>query len=258
MNVEDLERAVSRRTAELERANRELDAFAREIAHELRTPIGQVAAIAELLLEKARFHSQPDLCRWLEIQLHAACSMRDMVQDLLELSRSSMTAPAFDSIDLAAMCHELRGELPVTPDRLSIDWRIQPQMRVCGGRAQVWLLMRNLLSNAIKYTRHAERPFIEVSARSAAGGGAEVIVEDNGDGFDDADAARLFQPFVRLHDAQRFQGTGLGLSLAKRIVERHGGWIRAHGRKGRGARFEFWLGDGGAACMAPPSVALHR
>jgi len=257
MNVEDLERAVSRRTAELERANRDLDAFAREIAHELRTPIGQVAAIAELLLEKARLHSQPDLCRWLEMQLQAACSMRDMVQDLLELSRSSMTAPAFDSIDLAAMCHELRRELPVPSDGPPIDWRIQPQMRVCGGRAQVWLLMRNLLSNAIKYTRHAERPLIEVSARSVSGC-SEVVVEDNGDGFDDADASRLFQPFVRLHDAERFQGTGLGLSLAKRIVERHGGWIRAHGRKGRGARFEFSLGGTGAAQMAPSSVALHR
>jgi signal transduction histidine kinase len=256
MNVEDLEKAVSRRTAELERANRDLDAFARELAHEMRTPIGQVAAIAELLLEKARLNSQADLCRWLEIQLQAACGMRDLVGDLLELSRNSVAAPFADSIDLAEMCHALRSELPVASDRSPIEWRIQPQMRLRGTRPQVRLLMRNLLSNAVKYTGHAERPVIEVSARKFAQGGAEVVVEDNGDGFDDADATRLFQPFVRLHDAERFRGTGLGLSLAKRIVERHGGWIRAHGVKGRGARFEFWLGDAGASrapasCVAP-------
>ena len=112
-------------------------------------------------------------------------------------------------------------------------------MRLRGSPVQVALLMRNLLSNAVKYTRDVAHPV--VSVRDAAGG-AGVAVQDNGAGFDESRAARLFEPFVRLHGQDQFEGTGLGLSIVKRVVERHGGWIRVQAALGWGARFEFAFG----------------
>lgn len=238
----DIERAVSERTAALERRNHELDAFVREVAHEIRTPIGQVAGIAEILLERLKSAGGADLRPWLELQIRTAAVMSAMVKDLLELARETHGTNPLDDVDLSRMCVQLRDELGVLDDeRPPIDWRIQPGMRVQGAEAQVRLLMRNLLSNAIKYTRDAPRPSIVVSMRDDEAGRRCIVVEDNGAGFDDEGAHRLFHPFVRLHDARQFQGVGLGLSLSKRIVERHGGEIRARGWPGKGARFEFTL-----------------
>lgn len=243
-----LEQAVAERTAALEQSNRELDAFARDLAHEIRTPIGQVEAIAELLLQRNGTQSESDRGKWLQLQLSAAQRMRATVQELLDVARRSLAPMCAADVDLSALCETLRGQLdaqaaagPRTQHRAPIDWRIDAGMVLHGSASHIDLLMRNLLSNAVKYTRHAEAPRISVSQRRCADLQA-VIVEDNGAGFDEADAARLFQPFVRLHDQAEFEGTGLGLSLVKRIVERHGGCIRALGHPGQGARFEFMLG----------------
>jgi signal transduction histidine kinase len=250
MNAQDLEKAVSERTADLERANRDLDAFARELAHEIGTSMGQVTAIAELLLRRARqLPSQSESCRWLELQASTAHRIQSTMLDLLELARGSSGAPGCESIDLAQMCAQLRDDLAVEPGHAPIEWHIAPGMHVGGRRSDIRLLMRNLLSNAIKYTRETPAPVVTVMSRDGDAGKVLVTVEDNGAGFDPQEADRLFQPFVRLHDPRRFEGTGIGLSLARRIAERHGGWIRAHGRKGAGARFEV-------ALAAPPPAAL--
>jgi signal transduction histidine kinase len=224
------------RTERLERLNQELDAFARHLAHELRTPIGQVAALAQLMLDRAGPDASTDLRRCLELQLEASMRMRDTVHDLLELARAD-AAPVVERIDLSSLCEKLLPALPEGQRIAPVEWRIQPDITVHGGASQVVLLMRNLMSNAIKYTRHVREPVITISCASAA----SVAVEDNGVGFDVAHAGRLFQPFARLHPESQFEGTGLGLSIVRRIVERHGGWIRAHGEPGRGARFEFSL-----------------
>ncbi len=246
MNAQELERAVCERTAALERANRDLDAFARELAHEIGTSMGQVTAIAELLLQRAReLPSQADSCRWLELQASTAHRIHSTMLDLLQLARGTNDAPGGESIDLAQMCRQLRDDLAVEPGHAPIEWRIEPRMHVGGRRSDIRLLMRNLLSNAIKYTRETTAPVVSVKASAGDAGKVLVTVEDNGAGFDPQEADRLFQPFVRLHDPRRFEGTGIGLSLARRIAERHGGWIRAHGRKGAGATFEV-------ALAAPP------
>jgi len=242
--------AVAERIAALERSNRELDAFARDLAHEIRTPIGQVEAIAELLLQHNGTQSESDRGKWLQLQLSAAQRMRATLQELLDVARWSMAPMCLADVDLSALCDTLRGQLDASQHRAPIDWHIQPGMRLRCSASHIGLMMRNLLCNAVKYTRHARAPGIGVSLRHCSGLPA-VVVEDNGAGFDQADAARLFQPFVRLHDQAEFEGTGLGLSLVKRIVERHGGRIRALGRPGHGARFEFMLGTPVADCAAP-------
>ena len=235
-----LEQAVAERTAALEQSNRELDAFARDLAHEIKTPIGQVEAIAELLLQRNGTQSESDRDKWLQLQLNAAQRMRATVQELLDVARWSLAPMCMAEVDLSALCETLRGQLDAAAHCAPIDWQIDPDMVLHGSASHIDLLMRNLLSNAVKYTRHAEAPRIHVSLWRCADLQA-VVVEDNGAGFDEADAARLFQPFVRLHDQAEFEGTGLGLSLVKRIVERHGGCIRAVGHPGHGARFEFML-----------------
>jgi signal transduction histidine kinase len=248
-----LERAVAERTAALEQSNRELDAFARDLAHEMTTPIGQVEAIAELMLQGNGTQSESDRGKWLQLQLSAAQRMRATVQELLDVARWSLAPLCIAAVDLSALCESLRSQLDASRHCAPIDWHIDPGMVLHGSASHIDLLMRNLLSNAVKYTRHVQAPRISVGLRRCADLQA-VVVEDNGAGFDEAHAARLFQPFARLHEQAEFEGTGLGLSLAKRIVERHGGCIRALGRVGHGARFEVMLGMP-AAQPAPPEDA---
>jgi signal transduction histidine kinase len=249
-----LEQAVAERTAALERSNRELDAFARDLAHEITTPIGQVEAIAELLLHCNGAQSESDRRKWLQLQLGAAQRMRATVRELLDVARWDLAPVSAVEVDLSALCEALRSQLDASAHRAPIDWHIDPGMVLLGSASHIHLTMRNLLSNAVKYTRHAEAPRISVGLRRGAQLQA-VIVEDNGAGFDEHDAARLFQPFVRLHGQAEFEGTGLGLSLVKRIVERHGGCIRAAGHPGQGARFEIMLGSPAAASEVQRSGA---
>jgi signal transduction histidine kinase len=243
------EQALVERTAALERSNRDLDAFARDLAHEMRTPIGQLEAIAELMLKCNGTQSESERAKWLRLQLSAARRMRATVQALLDEARWGLAPTCRVEVDLSALCETARSQLDDSRHRAPIDWHIAPGMVLQGSTPHIDLLMRNLLSNAVKYTRHAEAPRICVTLRRC-GDLQAVAVEDNGAGFDEAGAARLFQPFVRLHDQADYEGTGLGLSLVKRIVERHGGCIRASGEPGRGARFEFVLGT-------PPAQAVQ-
>lgn len=237
-----------------EHGSREVDEFARELAHEMRTSINQVAAIAELLLDRSHERPEADRRDLLEIQLVAARRMDTTVGDLLEMARCNHAPLAQEDIDLSALCERLRDELDGRSHRVPVDWHIQPGMWLCGGRAHVAVLMRNLLSNAVKYTRDSDHPRITVSAERRDDA-LWIRVEDNGAGFDPASARHLFEPFVRLPTAAGFDGTGLGLTLVRRAVERHGGLILAQGRPGHGARFEFTLGPG--AGRGPASVAAQ-
>src|SRR3989442_11470085 len=214
----------------------ELDTFAGQLAHELRTPLGQIETIARLLVDRGDEVS--DRRRWLEIQLALTRQIEQTMHCLLELGRAQRAPLRTEEIDLSALCDRLRSDLPEGPRRGAIAWKISRGLRVRGCPAQVALLMRNLLANAAKYTRETVHPVVAISA----GVHDITVVEDNGVGFDDAHASRLFQPFVRLHAGSRFEGTGLGLSIARCIVERHGGWIRARSAVGAGGRFEFSLG----------------
>jgi PAS domain S-box-containing protein len=236
-----LERLVAARTAELEQSNRDLEAFSRQIAHELRTPIGHVLAFADLLQLRAATRLGDDERSWIAMQAQAARAMQATVTALLELAHSSSMALEREAVDLSALAQSLVDELPPVGRRAPLAWRIEPGLSALCSAPLVRMVLVNLFANAAKFTRDADAPRVQFARAGDEGGVPVFVVEDNGAGFDPQRAAALFQPFVRLHSKDEFQGTGVGLSIVRRVVERHGGWIRARALPGAGARFEFTL-----------------
>ncbi|MCP5286194.1 MAG: PAS domain S-box protein [Burkholderiaceae bacterium] len=252
---ESLKLAVAERTKTLETLNHDLEAFSRELAHELRTPIGHVQGLAHLLVTKAGDRLAADEMNLLGLQLRAARHMRETVDALLALARSTAQPLLFEDVDLSALAHEVIAELPEIPRHAEVDWQVAPGISARGSMSALRIVLLNLLGNAAKFTRRVDAPRVIVSADDTADGSVRVRVEDNGAGFASEAAERLFRPFGRLHGDDEFHGTGIGLTIVQRIVERHGGTVHAEGWPGRGACFTLTL----PAATPPSSVpgALH-
>ncbi len=233
-----LERLVAERTVELEHSNRDLEAFSRQLAHELRTPISQVAGLADLLKSRAWERLSAEEREWLRLQGQAAREMSHTVTALLELARSSSTALVLEPVDLSALAEAVIADLPWIERPAPAEWVIAPGLVAHCSAALARVVLINLLGNAAKFSRDVPQPRIEFG-REPSAPGSGFFVSDNGAGFAADRAAALFQPFVRLHGSEQFQGTGLGLSIVRRIVERHGGSVVAFSETGRGARFSF-------------------
>ena len=183
--------------------------------------------------------------------------MSHTVTALLELARSTSAALLLESVDLSALASSVIDDLPPLERRAPVQWIVEPGLTAHCSAALARVVLVNLLGNAAKFTRDVEAPRVEFG-RADEEGGTTFVVRDNGAGFDAAHAATLFQPFVRLHRSEQFQGTGLGLSIVRRIVERHGGAIRASGEPGRGARFLFRFGPPRASeASSPLPATLH-
>jgi PAS domain S-box-containing protein len=243
-----LEKQVTERTAELEHSNRDLEAFSRQLAHELRTPIGQIAGLADLLKARAWERLSEEEREWLRLQGQAAREMSHTVTALLELARSASTALLLEPVDLSALAQAVIADLPWVERRSPVDWSIEPGLAAHCSAALARVVLMNLLGNAAKFTRTVAAPRVAFGRDDSDGEGG-FVVSDNGAGFDAERGATLFEPFVRLHRSEQFQGTGLGLSIVRRIVERHGGSVAAYGEPGRGARFAFRFGPPRAAAV---------
>lgn len=250
---EQLERLVADRTAELEQSNRDLEAFSRQLAHELRTPIGQVAGLSDLIKSQAWGRLTPEEREWLRLSSQAAREMSLTVTALLELARSTSAALLLEPVDLSAQAESVVADLPWIERKAPVHWVIEPGLVARCSAALARVVLTNLLGNAAKFTRDVTAPRVEFG-REPDG---SFYVQDNGAGFDAARAATLFQPFVRLHRSEQYQGTGLGLSIVRRIVERHGGHVTARGEPGRGARFSFRLGALREAELPPASESVR-
>jgi PAS domain S-box-containing protein len=241
-----LQTAVATRTRELEFANRDLEAFARHLAHELRTPIGHVQGLAELLRRRLgeQGHEVNEL---LDLQVRATQEMLTTLEALLALARSSSEAIERAPVDLSRLAEELINALPPVERVAPVRWQIEPGLTAFASESQMRIVLANLLGNAAKFTRRT--PDAVVALCSVLGPDGQLVfqVRDNGAGFDATRASRLFQPFHRLHEDDEFQGTGIGLTIVQRIIQRHGGAIRATGNLGQGACFEFSLGPRDAA-----------
>lgn len=243
---QELQRAVASRTRELQQVNRDLDAFSRQLAHELRTPIGHVEGLAQLLDTRAGARLADDERQLITLQVQAAQGMRETVDALMQLARSAVQPMPLETVDVSQIAAQVLAELPRLPRRSDIEWYIEPDMTALASPAALRIVLSNLMGNAAKFTRQVEQPRVRISARHDPDGRLRVSVQDNGAGFDAALAGRLFVPFSRLHAGEEFHGTGIGLSIVQRIVERHGGSVAAHGEPGLGARFEFTLAPPGA------------
>lgn len=239
----ELQLAVAARTRELELANRDLDAFARQLAHELRTPIGHVQGLAELLQQRLAERLQPGDSQLLQMQMRAAHDMLVTLEALLELARSSSAAIERQAVDLSALAFEVIAGLPAIERAAPIHWDIQPELVAWASPVQLRIVLQNLFGNAAKFTRQVPHPVVQFSGQRDDDGQLLLCIADNGAGFKPEQAQRLFQPFQRLHRQEEFHGTGIGLTIVQRIVQRHGGQIAAYGEPGHGARFEFTLGQ---------------
>lgn len=237
---ERLEERVRSRTAELEAANRELDCFSLSVSHDLLAPVRNIAAFARVLLEECRHSLGAELLGMIERIERNAQRMDRMVHGLLDLSRAGRRALELRPLDMAELAREAAEDLRTV-------YRFQGEMRIgeldfCRGDARLLQqVLQNLLGNAMKFSRHAPAPRVELSSALLASGQVEYCVRDNGCGFNMAYAARLFGTFQRLHSAAQYEGSGVGLSTVKRIVERHGGAVRAESAVGQGAAFFFSL-----------------
>jgi hypothetical protein len=239
-----LERQLRERATELEAANRELDAFTRSASHDLRAPLNAVLGFSSLLVQDFRGQLAPQQRRWLDEIARAARHMSQLIDDLMRLSRLGRQALNLQTVDTAALAREVVDELSAQQDPPRPNLQVQMDA-LPPARADAALLRQvfvNLLSNAFKFTRRVEAARIQVGHQAQADGQTAWFVRDNGEGFDMAQADKLFQAFNRLHRSDHFEGSGVGLSIVQRIVQRHGGRAWAEAEPGRGTTFYFTLG----------------
>lgn len=239
----DLEARVQERTRQLETANRELEAFSYTVSHDLRAPLRAIDGFSEAVLEDFGAHMPAEGQRYLETIRTSAQRMGALIDDLLAFARLSRQAVHRQTIDTGQLVSTVLGELGSPwPDR-RVEVRLDNLPPCSGDPAllkQVWV---NLLSNALKYTRKASPAEIAVGSLEEKG---EVVffVSDNGTGFDMRHVDKLFGVFQRLHRIEDYEGTGVGLAIVQRIVQRHGGRVWAEAAVDRGATFYFCLNGG--------------
>jgi signal transduction histidine kinase len=238
--------ALIERTRELEIANTELETFSYSISHDLRTSLQAVLGFAQTLDARHSENLPPEARRWIELIIKGARGMNELVDDLLELAQANRLPLELESVDLDLLTREAIGELEPQLAASNVDLVIGELPVVDADRVLLKRVFVNLISNAIKFSRGAE-PRARVEVGSSQLSKAPVLfVRDNGVGFDMGQSGRLFQAFERLHGGGDYEGTGVGLALVARIVERHGGRIWAESEPGKGATFYFTLADEGA------------
>jgi light-regulated signal transduction histidine kinase (bacteriophytochrome) len=240
-----LEARVAMRTRELSQANQELEAFAYSVSHDLRAPLRSIDGFSRILIE--RYESQLDESGrdYLRRVRKAAMRMGELIDAILQVSRLGRAELRRESVDLSRMALEVVDELRADDPGRELTLRIMPGLMAVGDAALLRNLLGNLLGNAWKFTRGRDGAMIEFGAVDLPGNETEFYVRDNGAGFPQAYVDKLFRPFQRLHSQEAFTGHGIGLASVKRIVERHGGRIRAEGMEGEGAVFYFTLPEAG-------------
>ncbi|WP_342078003.1 ATP-binding protein [Devosia enhydra] len=230
---------VAELAEELQKSNKELEAFSYSVSHDLRAPFRHIVGYAELLRERET-NLDGKSRHYLESIGEAARAAGQLVDDLLNFSHVGRVSILPRTIDTGKLVREVRHSLELKTAGREIDWQIGPLPNAWGDPTLIRQVWFNLVENAVKYTGPLDRA--EISIRGEDRDGESVYhVKDNGVGFDMAYKDKLFGVFQRLQRAEDFEGTGIGLALARRIVERHGGRIWAEGEVGAGAHFHFSL-----------------
>jgi signal transduction histidine kinase len=237
---DELEQRVARRTAELQHANRELEAFTYSVAHDLRAPLRHMQGFSDILIEDFAPQLSAEARHYLEKIVEGTRRMGALIHDLLSLAQVGRQEMHMRVTSLDALVREVRGELSYEVAGRDIEWRLGSLPAYECDAGLMKQVFYNLLSNAVKYTRPRELAVIEVGQQMVNGQTA-LFVRDNGVGFSMDHANKLFGVFQRLHRREEFEGMGVGLAIVQRIIYKHGGRIWAEAEPDRGATFWFTL-----------------
>ena len=237
---EELEQRVRERTMQLEASNRELEAFSYSISHDLRAPLRAINGYTRILIEDHSAGFDKNGIRVCYTVMENARKMAQLIDELLAFSKIGKRDLRFSLIDMNQLPGEVFEEVTTTDERGRIKLNTGRLCSVYGDPAMIRQVWTNLISNAVKFTSMEKNPHIAISCTDA-GDYCEFSVKDNGAGFDMKYADRIFGVFKRLHSAKQFEGTGVGLAIVQRIIQKHGGTVRAEGKPGEGATFYFSL-----------------
>jgi PAS domain S-box-containing protein len=239
--IRDLNGILAARSSELETTNRELEAFAYSVSHDLRAPLRHMVGYTELLKKNANSVLDDKSRRQMMMILESAKQMGVLIDDLLAFSRMGRAEMQKTLVDLEQLAKEALNEVRHETDDRNIVWRLGALPEVHGDRSMLRLAMVNLISNSVKFTRIRPQSEIEIGCTGKGEGEIVVFIRDNGVGFDMKYVKKLFGVFQRLHRAEEFEGTGIGLANVQRIIHRHGGRVWAEGLVDGGATFYFSL-----------------
>jgi PAS domain S-box-containing protein len=237
--IQSLNQELAKRSTELEAINKELEAFAYSVSHDLRAPLRHMASYTELLRKKASSTLDEKCSHYIQMTLDSANRMGKLIDDLLAFSRIGRTETQKTLFSLTQLVREAVTEVRDDAEGRNIAWEIGALPDFYGDRSMLRLVLVNLISNAIKFTRTRPQAEIEIGCAEGNSDDLVVFVRDNGVGFDMRYVNKLFGVFQRLHQADVFEGTGIGLATVQRIIHRHGGKVWAEGVVDSGATFYF-------------------
>lgn len=258
------ERELQKQATELARSNAELEQFAYVASHDLQEPLRKIQAFGDRLKHKCADSLSDDGRDYLSRMQNAASRMQTLIHDLLALSRVATHPHPFEAVDLRAIAFDVVSDLEPRIEQIGGRVEIGPLPVVIADRLQMTQLLQNLIGNALKFHKPGSRPLVQVRGEAgldASGPVCRLIVQDNGIGFDAKYHDRIFQVFQRLHGRNEYEGSGIGLAICRKIVERHGGSIRAESAPGAGAKFIITLppvpsAEPHAAAAAPAGEAV--
>jgi light-regulated signal transduction histidine kinase (bacteriophytochrome) len=236
----DLERRVRERTSDLESANAELEAFSYSVSHDLRAPLRVVDGYCQMFLSEHGASVAPAGRKLIESACDGVKRMGDLIESLLTFSRFARAPIEKRRVSMTDTARRVLAQLRTDEHRHAVEAKVHDLPDCSGDPALMEQVLVNLIGNAFKFTRGRRDAQVEISGRAA---GEELVYEvrDNGVGFDMRYAGKLFGVFQRLHSRAEFEGTGIGLSIVQRIIQRHGGRVWAEGEPERGACFRFSL-----------------
>jgi PAS domain S-box-containing protein len=241
-DISTLNEELGKRTAELEASNKELEAFAYSISHDLRAPLRHMSGFTQLLRKNAGSVLNEKSQRYVTMIMESAQRMGSLIDDLLAFSRIGRAETRHTSVSLEQLAQEAVTEIRQDTGGRDIVWRVGALPAVYGDRSMLRLAFVNLIANAVKFTRTRAQAEIEIGCTGDQSPNQVVVfVRDNGVGFNMKYVNKLFGVFQRLHPAEAFEGTGIGLATVQRIVHRHGGRVWAEGLVDQGATFFFSL-----------------
>ncbi|MEQ8583743.1 MAG: response regulator [Marinoscillum sp.] len=233
------EQALKMKTEQLQMINEELESFSYSVSHDLRAPLRAIAGFSQILQEKIS-SLEPGHARYLDMIVQNVDKMSRLIDDLLDFSRMSRLEKVYTIIDPADLVREIYKELEHSMDTGGVELTIGEMPLIRGDRAMISHVLSNLLSNAIKYSSTREKQLIKITAYDQENE-TVIQVKDNGVGFDTEYSNKLFKIFQRLHNEDEFEGTGVGLAIVKRIINRHNGRVWAEAILDEGATFSISL-----------------